>query len=181
MSDVDHEIDAKLYHDLRRMAAYHMKMERAGHTLQPTALVHEALLRVYGGKVPDGITHKEIVATLARAMRQILVDHARKRGAAKRDISGWEAELGAASLSDASYRAAEDVLTIDRALAELHEANERQERVVELRYFAGMTEDEAAEVLGVSRETVKRDWRFAQAWLKMRLRNSSAQQAAVSA
>jgi RNA polymerase sigma factor (TIGR02999 family) len=186
MNDVDHEIDAKLYHDLRRMAAYHMKMERAGHTLQPTALVHEAVLRVYGGTMPKEISQKQIVATLARAMRHILVDHARKRGAAKRSISGLGGgagiesapEMGPECLSDQSYRAAEDVLTIDRALGELLEVNERQVRVVELRYFAGMTEEEAAEVLGVSRETVKRDWRFARAWLKHRLQSGFAQQAA---
>jgi RNA polymerase sigma factor (TIGR02999 family) len=170
MSDANHEIDAKLYQDLRRMAAYHMKMERTGHTLQPTALVHEALLRVYGGVVPDGISQKQIVASLARAMRQILVDHARKRNAVKRPLTGLGVESDSDSPCDESYKLAADVLTIHDALGELHEANERQERVVELRYFAGMTEEETAEVLEVSRETIKRDWRFAQAWLKMRLR-----------
>jgi RNA polymerase sigma factor (TIGR02999 family) len=177
MSDIDHELDANLYHDLRRLAAHYMKMERSGHTLQPTALVHEAVLRVYGGEMPRGITQKQMIATLARAMRHVLVDHARKRGAAKRPLSGLgsgfleehELDAGAGSQHDESYRATEDVLTIDRALAELHAVNERQVRVVELRYFAGMTEEETAEVLGVSRETVKRDWRFARAWLKMRL------------
>ncbi len=188
MSDADHEIDAKLYHDLRRMAAYHMKMERAGHTFQPTALVHEAVLRVYGGAMPKEISQKQIIATLARAMRHILVDHARRRSAAKRPLSGlgtglgaqFEQDSGAATQCDESYRAAEDVVTIDSALAELQEVNERQVRVVELRYFAGMTEDETAEVLDVSRETVKRDWRFAQAWLKHRLRSGAPQRALVS-
>jgi RNA polymerase sigma factor (TIGR02999 family) len=177
MSDIDHKLDASVYHDLRRLAAYYMKMERQGHTLQPTALVHEAVLRLYGGEMPRGISQKQMIATLARAMRHVLVDHARKRGAAKRPLSGlgsgsleeYEQDSRTGSQHDGSYRATEDVLTIDRALDELHEVNERQVRVVELRYFAGMTEEETAEVLGVSRETVKRDWRFARAWLKMRL------------
>jgi RNA polymerase sigma factor (TIGR02999 family) len=173
MDEKNQERDAELYRQLRRLAAYYMKMERGGHTLQPTALVHEAILRVYGGVMPERIDQKQIVATLARAMRHILVDHARKRSAAKRTIPDPEDD----SPSDESYRAAADVLTIDRALAELQAVSERQVRVVELRYFAGMTEEETAEVLSVSRETVKRDWRFARAWLKMRLQGSSQPEA----
>jgi len=180
MSDADHEIDAELYHDLRGMAAYYMKMERAGHTLQPTALVHEAILRVYGGTMPEEISQKQIVATLARAMRRVLVDHARKRSAAKRPLTGLGLELEPESQRDERYRAAEDVLTIDEALSELLEAGERPVRVVELRYFAGMTEEETAEVLGVSRETVKRDWRFARAWLKQRLASRAAKETCIS-
>jgi RNA polymerase sigma factor (TIGR02999 family) len=175
MGNVDQELDAELYRDLRRLAAYHMKMERCDHTLQPTALVHEALLRVYGGVMPKEISQKQIIATLARAMRQTLVDHARRRSAAKRSPIALGPESNPEAQCDQSYRAAEDVLTIDLALAELAEVSERQVRVVELRYFAGMTEEAAAEVLGVSRETVKRDWRFARAWLKMRLQSRSAQ------
>jgi RNA polymerase sigma factor (TIGR02999 family) len=180
MSDVDLEQDAKLYHDLRRMAAYYLKMERQGHTLQPTALVHEAVLRVYGGKMPEPFDQKQIIAALARAMRQILVDYARKRTAAKRCFPERGPAPSHDSASDESYRLAADVLTIEEALKELAASSERQERVVELRYFAGMTEEETAEVLNVSRETVKRDWRFAQAWLKRRLQNGFAQEAAES-
>jgi RNA polymerase sigma factor (TIGR02999 family) len=172
MSDVDHALDTNVYQELRRLAAYYMRMERSGHTLQPTALVHEAILRVYGGVMPEQISQKQIIATLARAMRHILVDHARKRGAAKRAMPDMGPVLEPDAQSDDSYRVAADVLTIDEALHELMEVNERQVRIVELRYFAGMTEEETAEVLNVSRETVKRDWSFARAWLKLRLQNS---------
>jgi len=155
-------------------------MERAGHTLQPTALVHEAILRVYGGVMPPELNQKQIIATLAQAMRHVLVDHARKRGAAKRIAPDAAPGAEEDPQADERYRAAADVLTIDLALEELKEVSHRQVRVVELRYFAGMTEEETAEVLGVSRETVKRDWRFARAWLKLRLQSGSEQEAAAS-
>jgi RNA polymerase sigma-70 factor (ECF subfamily) len=163
MSDADYELDLSLYHDLRRMAAYLMKMERSFHTLQPTALVHEAVLRVYGGEMPQNLDQKQIIATLARAMRHILVDHARKRAAAKRCLPDSTSASSPDAACDERYRLAADVLTIEEALQDLAAVSERQERVVELRYFAGMTEAETAEVLSVSPETVKRDWRFAQA------------------
>lgn len=157
--------DVGVYQNLRRLAAYYMKMERCNHTLQPTALVHEAYLRVYGGALPEGISQKQIIATLATAMRHVLVDHARRNHAKKRNPN----ELFVFSEADESYRFVADILTIDQALEELAEVYPREMQVVELRYFAGMTEEEAAEVLNVSRETVKRDWRFARAWLKQRL------------
>jgi RNA polymerase sigma factor (TIGR02999 family) len=154
-------VDMEIYQNLRRLAAYYMKMERCNHTLQPTALVHEAYLRVYGGAMPDAISQKQIIATLATAMRHVLVDHARRYRANKRTPN----DLSAFSEVDESFRFAADILTIDQALKELAEINPREMQVVELRYFAGMTE----EVLNVSRETIKRDWRFARAWLKQRL------------
>jgi RNA polymerase sigma factor (TIGR02999 family) len=181
MDNVDHELDGDVYRQLRRLAAYYMKMERAGHTLQPTALVHEAILRVYGGVMPLDLSQKQVIATLAQAMRRVLVDHARKRNAAKRTMLESAPALESELQATDTYRAAADVLTIDHALDELKEVSERQVRVVELRYFAGMTEEEAAEVLSVSRETVKRDWRFAKAWLKLRLQNGFPRQAAESA
>jgi RNA polymerase sigma factor (TIGR02999 family) len=171
MGEMDREQDATLYRELRRLAAYYMKMERNGHTLQPTALVNEAILRVYDGVMPSSISQKQIIATLARAMRRVLVDYARKRGAAKRSMPELPPE--ADSPADESYRAAEDVLTVDLALAELLAVSERAVRIVELRYFAGMTEDETAQVLSISRETVARDWRFARAWLKLRLKGGA--------
>lgn len=169
MGDMGHELDASLYRDLRRLASYYMKMERRGHTLQPTALVHEAILRVYGGSVPEQLDQKQIIATLARAMRHVLVDSARRRSAARRPSSATRTELEDCSAVDEGYRAAADVITMNDALSELGQVNERQVRIVELRYFAGMTEDETAEILNISRESVKRDWRFARAWLKQRL------------
>lgn len=168
MADAYHELGPELYQKLRKLASYYMKMERCGHTLQPTALVHEAFLRVYGSNMPKDAGNKQIIATLAGAMRHILVDYARRRSAAKRSAAVT------APTSDERYRLAADVLAIDEALAELQESRERQVRVVELRYFAGMTEEETAEVLCISRETVKRDWRFARAWLKQRLVNSAS-------
>jgi len=173
MGDVDHEIGADVYQNLKRLAAYYMKMERCGHTLQPTALVHEAYLRVYGSPMPEHVTQTQVIAMLARAMRRVLVDYARRHRAAKRCIPAMAPEIGLLSQVDDSYHVAADVLTIDQALSELMEVKERGVQVVELRYFAGMTEEETARVLGVSRETVKLDWRFARAWLKHRLQNGA--------
>jgi RNA polymerase sigma factor (TIGR02999 family) len=164
-------LDVELYQELRRLAAYYMKMERCGHTLQPTALVHEAYLRVYGGKIPELIDQKQIVYVLACAMRHILVDYARQRNADKRTPPKHSDDLCPAQ--NDNYRLMADLLTVDEALSELREISERQVKIVELRYFAGMTGDETAKVLNVSRETVKLDWRFARAWLKQRLGQTS--------
>jgi RNA polymerase sigma factor (TIGR02999 family) len=164
-------LDVELYQELRRLAAYYMKMERCGHTLQPTALVHEAYLRVCDGKMPELIDQKQIVYVLACAMRHILVDYARQRNADKRTPPKRPDDLCPAQ--NENYRLMADLLTVDEALSELREISERQVKVVELRYFAGMTGDETAEVLNVSRETVKLDWRFARAWLKQRLGQTS--------
>jgi len=158
-------VDTDVYRSLRRLAAYYMKMERSNHTLQPTALVHEAYLRVYGGALPEAMSQKQIIATLATAMRHVLVDHARRYHADKRNPD----KFFVFSEADDSFRFVADILTIDKALRELAETDPRETQVVELRYFAGMTEEEVAEVLDVSRETVKRDWRYARAWLKQRL------------
>jgi len=165
-SETAEPLDGEMYAKLRRLAAYYMRVERGGHTLQPTALVHEAYLRVYGGKVPPTDDPKHILYTLVKAMREVLIDYARRRAAVKRkrpdSMNNEEPE-------NRAYRVAADVLTIDSALDELSKTNDRQAKVVELRYFAGFTEDEAADLLEVSRETVKLDWRLAKAWLKDRL------------
>ncbi len=164
-SETAEPLDGELYVKLRRLAAYYMRIERSGHTLQPTALVHEAYLRVYGGKVPPTDDPKHVLYTLVKAMREVLIDYARRRAAVKRkrpDSMNEEPE-------DRDYRVVSDVLTIDSALDELSKTNDRQAKVVELRYFAGFTEDEVADLLEVSRETVKLDWRLAKAWLKDRL------------
>ncbi len=164
------ELGAEQYQELRRLAAYYMKMERCGHTLQPTALVHEAYLRVCGGEMPELADQKQIVYVLARAMRHVLVDYARHRGS---DKCTPPEHLGSISPGqDDDYRFMADLLTINEALSELRAISERQVQVVELRYFAGMTEEETAEVLNVSRETVKLDWRFSRAWLKQRLQQN---------
>jgi len=165
----DAALTPEAYRELRRLAAYYLRMEREGHTLQPTALVHEAYMRVCGAQPPEFADSREIIYMLAAAMRRTLVDYARQRCAEKRSLP--ESELEARQ--DDAYKIAADLLTVHEALDELRAVNERQVRVVELRYFAGMTEEEAAAVLGLSRETVKRDWRAAREFLHDKLTISS--------
>jgi RNA polymerase sigma-70 factor, ECF subfamily len=162
-------MDIEAYQQLRRLAAYYMRMERSNHTLQPTALVHEAYLRVSGCNLPKDISSKQIISILAIAMRHVLVDYGRRHQAGKRNPT----DIRHFPIADESFRFAADILTIDSALNELEGLNPREVHVVELRYFAGMTEEETAHVLNVSRETVKRDWRFARAWLEKRLLEKS--------
>ena len=156
-----------VYGELRRMARRYMRQQPSGHTLQTTALIHEAYLRLVGQeeKQWNGRTHFFGVA--ARAMRHILVDYARARNAGKR---GGEARV--VSLEEAAFvseeRAAE-MVALDDALAELATLSPRQSRVVELRYFGGLSVSEIAEVLNVSTDTVTRDWNHAKAWLHRQL------------
>jgi RNA polymerase sigma-70 factor (ECF subfamily) len=155
-----------VYDELRARARYYLRSGRAGDTLQPTALVHEAYLRLAGQPAGwEGRTHFYAVA--AMAMRQILIDHARYRGRGKRG-----GDVARVTLSDAVARVSEpdvDVFALGEALERLATLNERHARIVELRYLAGLTVDEVAEVLGVSRRTVESDWTFARAWLKAEL------------
>ncbi|MBL8230357.1 MAG: sigma-70 family RNA polymerase sigma factor [Bryobacterales bacterium] len=156
-----------LYTDLRRLAAARMQYERGGHTLSATALVHEAYLRLMGGGEPACRDRGHFFAVASQAMRRILVDHARARKSAKRG-GGQAAPLDAADIV-ATPPPDDQLLAIDEALRRLQQLSPRQCQVVELRYFAGLTEDQAAEVLGVTRRTVNRDWRMARAWLSSRL------------
>jgi RNA polymerase sigma factor (TIGR02999 family) len=156
-----------VYGELRRRAAGYLRGERPGHTLQPTALVHEAYLRLVGRREPWR-NRSQFFGIASNLMRQILVDHARRRRAAKRDAVR-------VALDEAVQPTAEpavDLVRLDDALAELSALDARQGRVVELRYFGGLTLEEAAEVLGVSVATVKRDWTLARAWLFDRLRQN---------
>ena len=149
-----------VYAELRRIAARQLRHERAGHTLQATALVHEAYLKLAAAGPPAAGDRGHFLAIAARAMRQVLVDEARRRKAAKRGGG-----LVSTTLSDADQLVdfnADDLLALDAALEEL---DERQRQVVELRFFAGMEEEEVAQVLGVSDRTVRRDWVKARAWL----------------
>lgn len=159
-----------VYDELRRMAKRYMHSQPSGHTLQTTALIHEAYLKLADQKEKGWQNRAHFFAVAARAMRHILVDHARARQAEKR--GGAAAEFvsleNVAVISD--ERAAE-VVALDDALEKLFALEERKGRVVELRYFGGLSVEETAEVLRVSPETVTRDWRFAKSWLLRELSN----------
>jgi RNA polymerase sigma factor (TIGR02999 family) len=149
-----------LYDELRVMAGRQLRHERAGHTLHATALVHEAYLKLAGGGAVEAADRGHFLAIAARAMRQVLVDHARRRNAEKRG-GGWEQTTLSDGDAPLEFQP-DELLALDRALDELEE---RQRQVVECRFFAGMEEDEIAAALGVSARTVRRDWVKARAWL----------------
>ncbi|MCG6924202.1 MAG: sigma-70 family RNA polymerase sigma factor [Acidobacteria bacterium] len=159
-----------VYDELRRLARSYMSREPAGHTLQPTALVHEAYLKLVDQTRADWKGKTHFFAVGARVMRRLLVDHARQRGAEKRG-AGWQhVTLSGAVGSDPGERLApERLLDLNAALERLAGLDEREARVVTLRYFGGLTVEQVAEVLGVSRRTVDNDWRHAQAWLRHEL------------
>lgn len=165
------ELVPVLYRELRKLAAAYLRRERPDHTLQTTALVHEAYLRLaeQASTGCQGRTH--FFAIAAHLMRQILVDHARHRNAAKRG-SGNRVPLDEAK-EIMSEQQEVDLIGLDRALEKLAELDPRQSRIVEMRFFAGLTEDEIAEVLGVAPITVKRDWRAAKALLYRELGGSA--------
>lgn len=155
-----------VYKELRRLAGHYLKHERPGHTLQPTALVHEAFLKLVDQDTAwQNRTH--FFAMAANLMRRILVDYARSHDARKR---GGAAEK--VSLDDAFVFAKErpaEVIALDEAMRELAEIDPRRAQVVELRFFGGLSNEEIAEVLGVHSNTVLRDWNLARAWLKTQL------------
>lgn len=151
-----------LYSELRRLAQRHLVNERPEHTLQATALVHEAYLRMAEGK-QDWQNRAHFFAIASSAMRRILVDHARARHAAKRPASQKQLNLDEAPLLTNDHPL--DVVAIDIALQRLSQIDVRQSRIVEMRYFGGLTSEETAEVLGVATITVQRDWAVAKAWL----------------
>jgi RNA polymerase sigma factor (TIGR02999 family) len=155
-----------LYEQLRQIARQHLRGERAGHTLQTTALVHEAYLRLIGAEVLEVRDHCHFLALASRLMRQVLVDHARARLAAKRS-AGLKVTLSAAL--DVSDQPAVDVLAIDEALTRLSLLDRQQGQVVELRFFGGLSIDETSQALSISAATVKRDWTTARAWLRREL------------
>jgi RNA polymerase sigma factor (TIGR02999 family) len=159
-----------VYAELRRQAAGHLRDERPGHTLQPTALAHEAYLRLVGRGDYPWQNRAHFMAVAARAMRAILVDHARRRNAVKR--GGGRAPASIDTFVEMEGGAAVRFDDLDQALQDLARLSERQARVVELRYFGGLTIEEAAEVLDVSAMTVKRDWATARAWLYRELSGS---------
>lgn len=161
-----------VYEELRLRARAQLRGENPGHTLGATALVHEAYLRLSKQKKIDPVDRDHFFAIAGKTMRRVLVDHARIRGAKKRG-SGRVAlslEHAGALLADDG---AEDLLLIDNALERLAEANPRAAQVVERRFFAGLTLDETAESLGLSKKTVQRDWTLARAWLQKEIDGGS--------
>jgi RNA polymerase sigma-70 factor, ECF subfamily len=157
-----------VYEELRRLARRQMAGERPGHTLQPTALVNEAYLRLVNLKQMQWQDRAHFFAMAARLMRRILVDVARSRGYQKR--GGGAKQVSFTEALEVAEGQATDVVALNDALEALAEVDERKSRVVELRFFGGLSIEEAAEVLNVSRETAKRDWKFAKMWLLRHLR-----------
>ena len=156
-----------LYEELRGLAGAFLRHERRGHTLQPTALAHEAWLRLVDAEQIQWKGRSHFLALAARVMRRVLIDHARRHGAEKRGGGRQRVTLseGTPILGGSEV----DVLALDEALTELGELDDRKARVVEFRFFAGMNMREVAEALGVSQTTAEDDWYFARAWLARRL------------
>jgi RNA polymerase sigma factor (TIGR02999 family) len=160
------ELIPLIYDELRRIAAAHLRRERPDHTLQPTALIHEAYLRLIQGNQPLWHSRVHFFAIASRIMRQILVDAARKHQAEKRP-HGPKAELQDAAVPVWERDAA--LLQLDEAIAALSQVDERKCRVIEMKYYGGLTREEIAEVMGTSEATVGRDLRLAEAWLRRRM------------
>ena len=156
-----------VYRELRRRATAYLRRERQNHTLQPTALVHEAYLRLAGQDRITWQSRAHFFGVAAQMMRRILVDHAREHHSAKRTGSALRVALDDRVGSVAPLDC--EVLLLDEALQELTILDPRQGRIVEFRYFAGMSEQEVAEVLDISRSTVTREWHTARAWLYRRI------------
>jgi len=152
-----------LYQELRRIAAGYLRRERPGHTLQATALVNEAYLRLLKDATLSFANRAHFLGIAAQAMREILVERARARGAAKR--GGARARVTLEDNLAPSPGASVDVLALDEALERLHALDPQQARIVEARFFGGLTIEETAEALAISPATVKRDWSVARAWL----------------
>ncbi|HKD04391.1 MAG TPA: sigma-70 family RNA polymerase sigma factor [Bryobacteraceae bacterium] len=171
MGQGDREAETRLlalvYPELRRLAGAYMRRERAGHTLQPTALVNEAFMRLSGEPRGGWQDRAHFIAVSAQAMRRVLVDHARAKAARKR--GGEDLRIPFIEAEVAGEGDGLETLAIHEALERLARLNERQARVVEMKYFGGMSWEEIALVLGVSERTAKRDWEAARAWLHAQL------------
>jgi RNA polymerase sigma-70 factor, ECF subfamily len=162
--DARGEVLAQVYDELRRVASRLMRRERTDHTLSPTAVVHEAVIRLLGGAVFDNAPDRSyLFASAARAMREVLIDHARRRAADRR--GGGRQRVSLDAVLDYFEGQGLDIVEVHEALDRLAERDERQAQVMTLRYFGGMTVHEVAAALGVSVVTVERDWRLARAWL----------------
>ena len=169
---IDREWIPLIYGELRRLAEAYLTKERADHTLQPTALVHEAFVKIASQSQEHWHDTAHFQAAAARAMRQVLIDHARQRSTQKRG-SGWLRISFDDALAVASQRNI-DLLALDEAMNELAALDQRKCRVVEYRFFGGMTCEQAARMLSISPKTAEADWYMARAWLRRRLTETSS-------
>jgi RNA polymerase sigma factor (TIGR02999 family) len=161
-----------IYKELQRLAHYHRQSERTNHTLETTALVHEVYLRLAGGPPVEPACRSRFIAVATRLMRQILVDYARARGAMKRDGGcrvAWEDAVALPIERDS------ELVALDEALTELSRIDERQGKIVEMKFFGGFSAPEISEALGISRATIDRDWATARVWLHRRMSRTEEQ------
>lgn len=165
------ELTPLVYEELRHIAHHHLSSQQAGHTLQTTALVNEAYLRLADHTNPRWQNRAHFFAVAARAMRQILVSYARTQQAQKRGGGALKVELEEAAL--VSPEESKEVIDLHEALEQLATLDSRKAQVVELKYFGGLNYDEIAEVLKISRVTARRDWEFSKVWLYTELHNTS--------
>jgi RNA polymerase sigma factor (TIGR02999 family) len=172
--DAQEELLPLVYTQLRQRAARHLRHDRKGHTLQPTALVHEAYVRLVGQREVDWQSRAHFFALASRMMRRVLVDHARARAAAKRPDAALRVMIDD-DLVSADPRGC-DLLMLDQALSELARLDQRQASIVEQCYFGGLTEEEVARGISVSRSTVARELRSAKAWLHRRMTTGRSQE-----
>lgn len=166
--DVLENLMPLVYDELRRMASRSLRKERAGHTLQTTALIHEAYLKLVNQRDAKWQNRSHFFAIASQAMRRILVDYARERHREKRGGSAENLPIEEAAFVVSNEKSV-DLVALDEALTRLAKFDERQAKVVELRYFSGLDIDETAEILGISNATVRRDWNMAKAWLKQEI------------
>jgi RNA polymerase sigma factor (TIGR02999 family) len=159
-----------VYAELRSLAHHYLRQERPDHTLQSTALVHEAYVRLVGHEPPTLQNRSHFFGVAARLMREILVEHARGQRAAKR--GGGAPTIALDEIGEVARRVDIDLLQLDDALTELARFDERQSRIVELRFFSGLSIDETSEVMGISPATVSREWTTARAWLYRQIARS---------
>lgn len=165
------ELLPRVYQELRQLAAAHLGEERAGHTLQPTALVHEVYVRLSGAPAGPITDRAHFFRLASKVMRQILVDHARARAADKRGGGRPMLTLDASMWHHSG--APVDLLSLDDAMCRLEQMDKRMARLVELRFYGGLSEDEAADALSISRTQAAREWRTARAWLASELQPGS--------
>ncbi|HVU45110.1 MAG TPA: sigma-70 family RNA polymerase sigma factor [Terracidiphilus sp.] len=164
-----------VYDEMRRLAHRYLRRERPGHTLQSTALVHEAFVRLTGNTPPQWEDRAHFFGITAHLMRQILVEYARNRNAGKR--GGAAVKLSIDSVEECAIKPDLDIVALDDALKDLAKIDPQQSRVVELRFFSGLSIEDTAEVMGISVSTVKRDWNTARVWLFRELDRTATHEA----